>query len=76
MSGLADRVRIARRLPTPSLCRATREAAGVSQAEIARELGVAQPTISAWETSRWGIAPEHVEAYVALLDDLRAAMSS
>lgn len=49
MSGLVAEVREALSLPAPTVARAIREAAGVSQARLAAELGVHELTVHRWE---------------------------
>lgn len=51
-SSLVSEVRTMRQLPTPTLARAVREAAGVSQARLAQELGVGRVTITRWESGQ------------------------
>lgn len=46
---LIREVRAQRRLPSPALARAIREAAGVSQGRLADELGVDRVTVTRWE---------------------------
>jgi DNA-binding transcriptional regulator YiaG len=46
---LLDRLRTRRRLPSASERRQIREAAGVSQRELARALGVSWTAIQRWE---------------------------
>ena len=41
--------------------RALREAAGLSQAELARRSGVAQPNVAAYEAGRRGVSPKMLE---------------
>lgn len=48
---LAEEVRTRRSLPAPSVARAIRESAGVSQARLALEVGVTKATIARWEGS-------------------------
>lgn len=63
---LVDEVRAVRSLPSPSMRRAIREAAGVSQKRLARELGVSNTTVSRWEAGESTPSP----AYGRLLRDL------
>jgi len=53
------------------LCR-RRCAAGWSQRDVARRLGVNQTTVSAWETGRRAIPAHQATAYAALLDEIEA----
>jgi transcriptional regulator with XRE-family HTH domain len=71
VSQLAQEVRRARRLPPPPLARAIRVAADVSQERMAGALGVHRVTLARWETGRRRPRGELLDAYVALLDELR-----
>ena len=72
---LASEVKEIRRLPAPSLARAIREAAGVSQARIASELGVTRVSVTRWEAGTRRPRGRHALAYSALLRDLQAALA-
>lgn len=74
MSLLND-VRARGALPTPALRRAIREAAGVSQGQIAREVGVHRMTVCRWESGTSTPTGEHLHAYAAILRDLQEATS-
>ena len=74
MSLLND-VRARGALPTPALRRAIREAAGVSQGQIAREVGVHRMTVCRWESGTSTPAGKHLHAYAAILRDLQEATS-
>ena len=50
MSALLEEVRESLALPAPAVARQIREAAGVSQARLAAELGVRELTVHRWET--------------------------
>jgi transcriptional regulator with XRE-family HTH domain len=50
MGTLLDEVRESLALPRPGMAREIRQAAGVSQARLAAELGVAELTVARWET--------------------------
>jgi len=67
-----DRSRLRRRLPAPDLRRHLRERAGISQADVARALGVARPTISRWEAGARSPRGSDLLRYVDLLDRLMA----
>lgn len=67
---IATEVRARRRLPTPSMRRAIRESAGVSQLRVASSLGVTRMTVSRWESGIREPRGEHLVSYVALLDEL------
>jgi DNA-binding transcriptional regulator YiaG len=49
MSALLEEVRESLSLPAPDVARQIREAAGVSQARLADELGVHELTVHRWE---------------------------
>lgn len=66
---------IRRRLPTPALARAIREAAGATQAELAEALGVDQSTVARWESGVRRPGPDKAEQYLAVLDALREVTS-
>ena len=74
-TNLLDEVHLARRIPTPAMRRAIREAAGVSQDRLARELGVQRVTVTRWEL---GIRrPRGVNAvrYVNLLSRIQIELA-
>jgi DNA-binding transcriptional regulator YiaG len=73
MSKFIDEVRIAKRLPPPAAARAIRESAGVSQAALAAQLGVARLTVSRWEAGTRKPRRPLAVAYARLLDELREA---
>jgi DNA-binding XRE family transcriptional regulator len=64
---LQDEVRSRRELPSPPLRRALREAAGVSAAAVAHEVGVCRQTVTYWERGKRRVGPKHVVAYAAVL---------
>jgi DNA-binding transcriptional regulator YiaG len=67
---LLAEVRAQRRLPSPALARAIREAAGVTQARIAAELRVCRVTVTRWESGQRRPRGAKALAYAALLADL------
>lgn len=78
MSNLeALRAKVAARkgLPPPSLRRAIRENAGVSQQDVADALGCHRETVSRWETGERSPTGDLLAAYVALLGELRETAS-
>lgn len=68
---LIEEVQARRTLPTPAQARNIREAAGVSQHRLARELGVARATVARWETGSRIPRGNNLIAYVAMLTELR-----
>ena len=70
MSALLDEVRESLALPGPDVARQIREAANVSQARLASELGVHEITVQRWEA---GLHAPHGglrRAYARLLAEL------
>ena len=72
-SALAEQVRAARRLPSPAVARAIRDAAGVSQQQLADELGVNRVTVARWELGERTPRGELRLRYTDLLDELQEA---
>jgi len=71
-----EQARALRRLPSPAARRHLREQAGLSQHDIARELGVTREAVSLWEAGHHMPRPDTALAYLALLDRLsREALS-
>lgn len=75
MSALIEEVRTRRRLPPPPMRRAIRQAAGVSQRQVAEELGVDRVTVARWELGTRNPQSRFLGAYLALLDGLRDSAS-
>jgi DNA-binding transcriptional regulator YiaG len=71
MVTLAEEARAARRLPAAEMRRWIRAAAGISQARIARELGVTKAAVSKWEAGAYEPRGDRRLAYIALLEDLQ-----
>lgn len=72
---LVDQVRASRRHP-PEVAVAIRKVAGVSQADVARELGVNRVTVARWELGTRRPRGELLVRYCDLLDELSAAAAS
>lgn len=72
---LRKRVEVARAVPPASVCRALREAAGVSQDDVAKAIGVSRATVGHWETGRRRPWPRHLESYMEALQVLQEAAS-
>jgi transcriptional regulator with XRE-family HTH domain len=71
---LLERVRARRALPPAAERRRIRVAAGVSQHEVAKALGVSWTAIYRWEQ---GSRPrEHEAAYAQLLEELKRAAAA
>lgn len=70
MSTLLEEVRESLALPGPDVARQIREAAGVSQARLAGELGVHELTISRWEAGTRSPRGDLRRAYSRLLAEL------
>jgi len=72
MTTLVDTVAERRRLALqPAVARAVREAAGVSQQDVAAELGVHRVTIGRWESGRRRPTGEQLRRYAHLIDELK-----
>jgi len=71
--GLEERLRARRELPPPAMRRALRQAARLSQADVAREIGVSSAAVAYWEAGRRFPRPENLAAYVRALRILREA---
>jgi DNA-binding transcriptional regulator YiaG len=76
MSGLVAEVREVRSLPRPGVARAIREAADVSQARLAAELGVHELTVGRWEAGTHLPRGAKRLAYARLLRELDEAAHS
>jgi DNA-binding transcriptional regulator YiaG len=68
---VSERLRVHADLPSPAQRRALREAAGLSQRELAKAIGVSQASIAHWEASRRVPRGKCLERYVAGLRALR-----
>lgn len=73
MSALLDEVRASLSLPGPDVARQIREAAGVSQARLAGELGVHELTVHRWEAGTRTPHGDLRRAYGRLLAELDQA---
>jgi transcriptional regulator with XRE-family HTH domain len=69
-------VRAAQRLPTPAAARSIRQAAGVTQHELADELGIDRVTVARWELGERTPRGELRLRYIRLLDELREAVAA
>jgi transcriptional regulator with XRE-family HTH domain len=67
------RERLRRRVPGPEVRRLLRESAGVSQAALARTLGVDRASISRWESGDRFPGPDLIPRYLEALDRLARA---
>lgn len=69
----AELARTGTELPAPAECRRVREAARVSQRQVADELGVSNMTVSDWERGKFAPTLENAIAYRRLLEELADA---
>jgi transcriptional regulator with XRE-family HTH domain len=72
---LRHKIKARLQLPSPAVRRALREEAGLSQAELAKALGVHRETISRWEAGKRGLRGRYLVEYAALLKELQHDMS-
>ncbi len=73
---LVDEVRGGTNLPPPARRRAIRIGAGITQARMARELGVARSTFIWWETGAHQPEGANRARYARLLAELEAATTA
>lgn len=73
---ISTEVRAKRRMPSPTMARELRRAAGLSQGRLAKELGVTRVTVARWELGTRSPRGELLIAYVELLDTIRAASAA
>jgi len=64
---LLQAARVRRSLPSPTVRRALREGADLSQGDLGAVLGVTESAVSRWESGRRAPRREHLDAYVAVL---------
>lgn len=76
MSSLLDDVRAASRLPTPARARLIREAAHVSQAALAAEIGVHRVTLARWEAGTSAPRGKCRAKYARLLEGLQRELAA
>ena len=76
VTDLIEEMRQVRRLPPPSIARAIRREAGVSQQRVATELGVHRVTIARWELGTRTPRNALRHAYANLLADIQAALAA
>jgi DNA-binding transcriptional regulator YiaG len=69
---LIEELRLERSLPSPRAARLIREMVGVSQARLARELGVDRTSVTKWELGVRRPRGEQALRYQALLEALQA----
>jgi DNA-binding transcriptional regulator YiaG len=68
---LLEQVRVQRELPGPAIRRELREAAGLTQRDVAHVVGVDEATVSRWESGARDPRGRRRESYSALLKRLR-----
>ena len=73
---LLDQGRQAKKLPPPATARMIRMAAGVSQDQVAKELGVHRMTVVRWESGKRTPTGVHRAVYARLLEQLRTEIAS
>ena len=73
-AAVARQFNIRRTLPPPGMRRALREANGLTTTDLATPLGVTRQSISKWESGKRTPRGELLKAYVAVLEELAAAM--
>ena len=73
MSALIEEIRAAKQLPPPTMARAIRLAADVSQERVAAELGVHRVTVARWEAGTRRPRARLRIAYAELLRQLQEA---
>lgn len=76
MSDLIDEVREALSLPPPKVAKAIRQAARVTQARMAEELGIHRVSLARWEDGKRAPRGEMRARYAGLLRDLEEAIAS
>jgi DNA-binding transcriptional regulator YiaG len=69
---LIEELRLERSLPSPRAARLIREMVGVSQARMARELGVHRTSVTKWELGVRRPHGEQAVRYLDLLESLQA----
>jgi DNA-binding transcriptional regulator YiaG len=67
---LLGQIRVRRALPEPAVRRELREAAGLTQREVGRVIGVDEATVSRWESGARAPRGLRRESYAALLKRL------
>ena len=67
---LRGRIQTRRELPAPAVRRALRQAAGVSQSEIAQVAGVTRQAVALWEVGQRTPRGPHLDSYVGVLRTL------
>jgi DNA-binding transcriptional regulator YiaG len=75
LAPLTAKLQARRELPSPAARRALRTAAGVSQEDVARAIGVTRQCISWWEAGGRTPSGENLTRYVAALDEIKRAVS-
>jgi DNA-binding transcriptional regulator YiaG len=68
---LIDHARAASNMPTPGKARLIREAAGVTQTQLAESLGVHRMTIARWEAGERRPRGLYLAAYSTALSEMR-----
>lgn len=74
-STVAEEALARRMLPAPSERRAIREAAGVSQRRLARDVGVTATAVATWESGRSEPRGDHLVQYARVLVELAGVVA-
>lgn len=75
MSDILDKIDAIKDLSFPEERRALREAAGLSQDDIAREIGTTRAAVSRWESGDRFPRGAHLFAYAEILRALRKELA-
>jgi DNA-binding XRE family transcriptional regulator len=75
LASLSRRIEIRRDLPSPDVRRALRQAAGISQADVARAAGVTRQAVHLWERGMRVPCGENLDTYAAVLNMFKRAVS-
>lgn len=67
LDGLRKQIADRRELPTPGVCRALRQASGLSAADVARALGLTRQAVTAWERGERRPSAVNCDGYLRVL---------
>jgi transcriptional regulator with XRE-family HTH domain len=74
VGNLLEEVRRERQLPPPRVLKLLRQTAGVSQARLARELGVGRVSVARYELGQRKPRADILVRYLALLESLQVQL--